>query len=316
MQPPQACSSVPGMRRILVAMTCCLATNLVGGCHSEAPTVCPGSETTEPLVCERPVSVMKPPSYREDQRYPLLIALHGYASTVEGFDRLLGLRQAAAQRDFLFAAPEGTLDESNLRFWNATDGCCNLFGATVDDSAYLAAILRDLKRRFPVDPKRIYVVGHSNGGFMAYRFACEHAEDLAAVVSIAGATWNDDSKCRPVSPVSVLQVHGDQDGIIRYEGGRFAAQLELYPAARETLTKWSKYSGCTGGLSRLPETFDFDSNVDGDESQVEQAAACPQSALELWALRGGEHFPAFTATFVERLFGFLQAHPKSSAPAP
>ena len=84
------------MRRILVAVTCCMATNLAGGCHSEAPTVCPGSETTEPLVCDRPVSVIKPPGYREDQRYPLLIALHGYASTVEGFDRLLGLRQAAA----------------------------------------------------------------------------------------------------------------------------------------------------------------------------------------------------------------------------
>ena len=40
-----------------------------------------------------------------------------------------------------------------------------------------------------VDPQRIYVVGHSNGGFMSYRLACTRADRIAAIVSLAGATF-------------------------------------------------------------------------------------------------------------------------------
>lgn len=314
MQTAHAWRSVADMRRTTVALFACFATLLPGACHTETSPVCPGSDVTEPLLCDRPVNVSTPLNYNENQAYPLLVELHGYASTVDGVDRLFGLRQTAAERGFLFVAPDGTRDETNLQFWNATDGCCNLFNSGTDDSSYLAAVLRDTKQRYRVDPNRIYVVGHSNGGFMAYRLACDHAEELAAVVSVAGATWLDEAKCHPQSPVSVLQVHGDQDGIIHYDGGRFASQLALYPSARETVAQWAKHNRCSSGLNPRSGTFDFDSNTDGDESKIEQYSACSQSAVELWTLRGGEHFPAFTAAWREQLFGFLLAHPKSNSP--
>ena len=67
-------------------------------------------------------------------------------------------------------------------------------GSTV---AYLRAIIRDVMARYPVDRRRVFVVGHSNGGFMAYRMACEASDLVTGVVSLAGATWKDPARCRP-----------------------------------------------------------------------------------------------------------------------
>jgi polyhydroxybutyrate depolymerase len=39
--------------------------------------------------------------------------------------------------------------------------------------AYLGAVIDDVAAHYTVDPKRFFVIGHSNGGFMAHRLACE-----------------------------------------------------------------------------------------------------------------------------------------------
>lgn len=88
-------------------------------------------------------------------------------------------------------------------FWNATNSCCDLFHSGVDDSAYIASIIADVKSTVAVDPKRIFVVGHSNGGFMAYRMACNHAGDIAAIVSLAGATYRPATSNSGRCPVAV-----------------------------------------------------------------------------------------------------------------
>lgn len=66
-----------------------------------------------------------------------------------------------------------------------------------------------------IDPRRIGLVGHSNGGFMALRMACEASDLVTAVVSLAGSTWKEDSSCAPATfPVNVLTLHGDNDDTI------------------------------------------------------------------------------------------------------
>ena len=49
---------------------------------------------------------------------------------------------------------------------------------------------------------------------MAHRMACDHADAIAAIVSIAGATFLNPDDCAPSEPVSVLQVHGTNDAVI------------------------------------------------------------------------------------------------------
>jgi hypothetical protein len=99
------------------------------------------------------------------------------------------LAATASFNGMLYADPDETTDPNGIMFWNATNSCCDLFHRGVDDSAYIASIIADVKSTVAVDPKRIFVVGHSNAGFMAYRMACNHAGDIAAIVSLAGATY-------------------------------------------------------------------------------------------------------------------------------
>ena len=122
-------------------------------------------------------------------------------------------RPLAEARGFLYCYPDGTIDRWGNRFWNATDACCDFGNTGVDDAGYLRALIEEIARRFAVDRKRIYLVGHSNGGFMAYRMACQSADLIAGIASLAGTTFLDPSRCAPSEPVNILHIHGTADDI-------------------------------------------------------------------------------------------------------
>jgi poly(3-hydroxybutyrate) depolymerase len=63
----------------------------------------------------------------------------------------------------------------------------------------------------------VWVVGHSNGGMMAYRLACELSTRVTAIGVAAGALVID--TCAPVRPVSALHVHGELDTVVPLTGG-------------------------------------------------------------------------------------------------
>ena len=64
-----------------------------------------------------------------------------------------------------------------------------------------------------MDASRVYVIGHSNGGFMSYRMAYEHSDVVAAIVSLAGANHLEQRE-PPPNPVHILQIRGTDDTTI------------------------------------------------------------------------------------------------------
>ena len=73
----------------------------------------------------------------------------------------------------------------------------------VDDVAYVGGLIDEALRTWPVDPKRVYIVGHSNGDFMAHRLACERADVVVAIAGLAGAGIAiDGSGCSPSKPAT------------------------------------------------------------------------------------------------------------------
>jgi len=268
----------------------------------------PGAE----LLAARPYQTYEPAGYDPQRPAPLVLLLHGYGSSGALQKLYFGLEPLADSARFLLAYPDGSEDKQGSLYWNATDACCDIYGSKVDDVAYLRAVLADMKRRYKVDPARVFVVGHSNGGFMAYRLACELSDEIAGIVSLAGAAWNDPGRCHPTSPVSVLQVHGDADDVIRYDGGATGSPLAApYPSAHATVAAWAASNHCSGSLADTGDRLDLASDPSGAETRVERYGGCPQAAVELWTLAGAGHIPPLRPAFGTSIYDFLQAHPKS-----
>ena len=268
----------------------------------------------------RPVTVHVPASYTAGHPAPLLIVLHGYGGSGGSQNAYFHLGDAAARRDMIIAYPDGTKDHSGSRFWNATDACCNFDGSSVDDSGYLLSVVSAIKAHVAVDPRRIYFMGHSNGGFMSYRMACDHADVIAAIVSLAGATFTHPGDCHPSAPVSILEIHGMADNTIDYNGGSItgpaAGTSVSYPGAQETVQTWAQYDGChpVGSTSSKRVDVDADSGTAAEpaEALVETWAGCRNAAaVELWTMPGSGHGPTISKAFAGATLDFLLAHPKA-----
>lgn len=258
---------------------------------------------------DRPVTLHVPPAYVAGVPAPLVILLHGYGASGALEDLYLGLTAVSDARGFLYARPDGTVDAAGKRFWNATDGCCNFDNASVDDSTYVSSLITQIKARYAVDPKRVFLIGHSNGGFMSYRMACDHPDQIAAIASLAGAMWTDATKCTPGKPVAILQIHGTADATVGYGGGQI--QGRTFPSAETTVNDWVTLNGCSATGDTTAPALDLDTKLAGAETKVTKYTGCkPGGHAELWAIQGGAHIPSVAPTFSANVIDFLYAHPK------
>ena len=253
---------------------------------------------------DRPADILVPPQHDGTTKLPLVILLHGYGAAgvlQKGYFRA----DADAERvGYYLLTPDGTKDSGDKRFWNATPACCDFEGTEVDDVAYLTGLLDEAIAALPIDEDRVYFIGHSNGGFMSYRMACELSDRVAAIMSLAGADFLSETDCVPTSPVSVLQVHGDADSTISFDG------TAAYASAHESVRRWALRAGCedaetTGGK------LDLEVNLEGAETTItEWSTGCDAGHdAALWRIEGGGHLPIFEkTTWMPSLSEWLLAH--------
>jgi polyhydroxybutyrate depolymerase len=295
-----AAASAPAQALVGALRTCMTANN-------GAACMLPMTDATAE-VGGRPYAYKVPPAYDPAVPTPLVMLLHGY-----GFADIPGqfeesrfkLAPVAAARTWLYVLPQGLTDAVGKVYWNGTDACCGS-GPRADDVAHLRAVIADLASKFNVDPKRVFVSGWSNGGYMAHRMGCDAADVVAAIVAFAGNNWYNENRCQPTAPVAALQIHGDADTAVLYNGGWAFAQ---YPSAHASVGTWVTRNGCSSGLALTGETLDLDLATDGAETLVERAT-CAAGAAELWTVQGGGHGLHFSDAWAPSIFDFFAAHPK------
>lgn len=261
----------------------------------------------------RKVTLSVPTTYDGSTALPLVVLLHGYSANGWAQERYLGYSKLYESEGFLLVSPDGTLDTTGKRFWNATDACCNFYGSTVNDSQYLASLIDEVAAEYKVDKKRVFFIGHSNGGFMSFRMACDHADRIAALISLAGATYKTSTLCTPKGKVSVVQVHGTKDEAVAYSGGTLSGLggTVTYPSARDTVKTWATYNGCQATTTTDATKLDLDSFQDGTETLVERHQGCPTGIdAELWTIQNGTHVPILTTAFAVNTWAFFKKHPK------
>jgi polyhydroxybutyrate depolymerase len=296
-EPPRKLRPVPSARADAGAAPSTSATSVASGGSSAAVPAAPAPT----LVV--PASVAGARSRR-----PLLLVLHGYGGSGTAIARHFDLGALGERRRLAWAAPDGALDRHGARFWNSGPACCDFDRTGVDHVALLRGFVEAAQGNAFVDPERIYLVGYSNGGFMAQRLGCE-LPGLAGVASVAGAAPADLSHC-PSSPRLLIHVHGDEDPSVRPEGGRVLDRNHMapHPSVQEGMLGWARRVGCEPRLGPLGR-LDLEPSLPGAETQRLGIAGC-STRLELWRVAGGKHDVVAGRAAFERLLSELIGEPR------
>lgn len=176
---------------------------------------------------------------------PLVIGLHGGLGSGSQFAAGAYFDSQAERGAFVAVYPDGIARGRvlDLRTWNAGGCCGTAMNAGVDDVAFISAMIDHLASELPIDRDRVYATGHSNGGMMAQRLACDRADLIAAIAVYSGPLQ---TSCAPSEPISVLNIHGDSDQNILIGGGNGprAVSNTDYTSLADTASTWVALNGC------------------------------------------------------------------------
>ena len=182
--------------------------------------------------------LLKPLDYNPDQQYPMVVCLHGGAGwgtdnyrQFEGslFARMLVKPENRANYPaFLFVpqCPPGSA-------WG------NLPNHTTIDSLVFATI-DSLKNEFAIDESRLYVAGHSLGGYGAWHFIGTQPDEFAAAIPVAGE--GDPALAYNMRDVAVWAFHGANDRSVPVSGSRDVIEA-IRAAGGNPLYTESRYGG-------------------------------------------------------------------------
>ena len=306
-------------------------------CFVPNPLCCPETNTglavTNPILTLRPVGgdrpalVHLPEGYTPSRSWPVILALHGYTSNMEELESVAQITGLADEYGFIYVRAEGERDLTGNRYWNAAEvPLLPTLGEPPNDSIYLRSVVRDVEDRFNVDPRRVYVLGYSNGGFMAYRLACDYPDVFAGVAVIAGLA----EECITTGNVHLLHIHGTADSVVPFEGGHPSGIpfLPEFLSAEESVSLWAEYNGCLPDMEIEPEKIDLHRTLpplDREEPSAAETTVRRYSngcnangTAELWTVDGAGHgfdfFPVIPdepPPLVEAAVNWLLGHPKN-----
>jgi poly(hydroxyalkanoate) depolymerase family esterase len=120
------------------------------------------------------------------ERVPLLVMLHGCSQDAHTFAQGSRMNDLADEHRFLVLYPQQSLHANALRCWNWFE---QRTGHGAGEAAAIAALVRDVTRRYPVDRSRVYVAGMSAGGAMTAILALCYGVLFAACAIVSGVMY-------------------------------------------------------------------------------------------------------------------------------
>jgi polyhydroxybutyrate depolymerase len=198
-----------------------------------------------------------PTNYTSNEEIPLVIAMHGGFGNAYNMQSMSQLSDKADQEDFIVVYPEGVEGGIiNASSWNA-GWCCGFSSNTnVDDVGFIDVLIDTLSAKLAIDVSRIYATGMSNGGFMAYRLACELSHKIAAIAPVSASMAMEN--CNPSRPVPVISFHSFLDSNVPYDGGQGDGVSNHYNSPQDSvMNAWGLMNNCQNTQDTLMSNNDY-----------------------------------------------------------
>jgi polyhydroxybutyrate depolymerase len=256
----------------------------------------------------------------------LVIALHGSRGSGLRLSQTSGLNFESDQKGFAVAYPYALVSPgAGITEWNEFFN--HSFGTNApDDVGFIRTLIQSLRSELNPDPRRIFVTGLSNGGFMAHRVAVQLSDLVAAIGVVEGTLVSPGDPANvppPVAPISVLILHGDQDPTVP------CCSLPPVASQEQTFNYWI---GASANACSTVDTSQPICDSAGNPVALEKDATGCRSNTEVkyYRLEGGVHLwytgpmnvpgqspfnPDFDAatgvTTDDILWNFFTSHPKA-----
>jgi len=237
----------------------------------------------------RSYRVFVPTSATGGRPHPVVVNFHGGGSNAAGEERFSEMDHAASRYGFVVVYPNGTGVLPNaLLTWNAGTCCGYAKAHDVDDVGFTLAVIDDVARRLPVDRRRVYATGMSNGAMMAYRLAVDASMRIAAIAPVAGGMVVQ--SFAPARPVPVMHFHSLDDPRALYKGGLGPPfpgtnTRVLHPPVERVIADWVRFDGCVA----VPQVRPTISSGGKTATEIVYAPCRQGTEVVLWRLTGSGH---------------------------
>lgn len=160
----------------------------------------------------QPYQVFVPSSYDKSKPSPLVIALHGMGGDENSYLSAYGqgaFKTEAEKRSYIVACPKGRKPASMY---------------VGDAEKDVMDVLTEMRSAYNIDPDRIYLTGHSMGGFGTWSIAMNHPEVFAALAPVSGGA-NFPASMSKIAHIPQIVVHGDKDPTVPVERSRVMVEM-------------------------------------------------------------------------------------------
>jgi polyhydroxybutyrate depolymerase len=302
-----------GLRALCSAGVACLV--LAGVTATVGPAVASTTSTTpaHPVLAsesgsyvftltfdgrQRDYRLHVPPAAASGKPLPLVLNLHGATQNAQLEEITSDMDPNADMNGYLVAYPDGTRIAKvltpdpvakNAQYgWNA-GMCCGLpVTKKINDVGFLLKVIADIAAKTPVDLRRVYMTGISNGGMMAYAMAAEASGHVAAISSISGQV--EIPVIHPTRSVPTMEFHSVNDPIALFKGTPNKNPL-LRLSVMEGIDQWVKADGCNKKPVTGAEIVGAAGSISAGETATPITYTHCRSGAEvaLWRFTGSGH---------------------------
>jgi polyhydroxybutyrate depolymerase len=237
-----------------------------------------------------------PPAATAGKPLPLVLNLAGATQNGLLQEAQSGMDASSDRDGYLVAYPDGTRISKVLTpdpvakdaqyGFNAGYCCGDPSTNHVDDVDFLLATISNIASRTPVDLRRVYMTGMSNGGMMAYAMAAQASTYIAAIASVSGQV--ELPAIAPTRPVPTMEFHSVDDPIALFNGVK-NADPKLVFSVMDGIRQWVRADGCDPTPRTGKKMVGAGASAGLTATLVTYTGCREGASVNLWRLTGSGH---------------------------